>query len=65
MMDAMKCFINQRDISDQMKSNFLLLPLSSLSLSQSIFLPEGKRGRLRREKEKKQQRERREGDGER
>ncbi len=39
MNDAMKCFINQRDVSDRMKSH--LPPLSlSLSLFHSIFLPE-------------------------
>jgi hypothetical protein len=63
MMDAMKCFINQRDVSDRMKSH--LPPSFSLltnthSLSKSLFLPFSERGREGPNTDREKERERKE-----
>jgi hypothetical protein len=74
MMDVMKCFVNQRDVSDQMKSH-LPPPSSILTLSLNHFFcqnqrereeereGEEEREREKREKEKKRKQQR-EGEGE-
>ncbi len=60
-MDAMKCFINQRDVSDRMKSYFPHPHSLSLSLFHSIFLPESDREGGREGSRDKGDREMREG----
>ncbi len=54
MMDAMKCFINKKDVSDRMKSHF---PNPS-SRSQSFFLSFSMREERERERERRSEEER-------